>query len=541
GIATAQYNYADVFKLKYTKLFSKTSESATKIADGLAGSSDDWRIVYDLNWEERTLDIDQVNGDLKYAIADVDNLFSFGGEHAIADLNQPNNVRYTYIRSTTFDLVPYGDPYLDRYQPTNFLNLTSTDDMDAGYLKNKTMLNIFSEDDYLEIGFNASEKTRESRYNKYLMNQSSSSGQLTDDIDTIYDEHIRQIFDDTFNLSISFQPAYWYDAEVKESAEYANVLIKPIEEIELLIGAKNVHFDQTVYQYTNNNNLFNPIEKVPESLEFEKTLPSLGLKYIFNRSNQVSFAYSQTYIVPDLREFASTEYFHPYEIATVKGNPNLVHTDIFSYDLKYSHYFSDSENINLGVFYKDLDNPIEDTVDTRNALPLYSYENMDTASLYGIEIDGRKSFNIISDDLSDFYFSGNLSYTKSDVTLTQEQESKYTSNHRELQGLSPIVVNLALSYEIKGRNATLAYNKMSERIRKVGMIDYLDEYPDYYEVPPQMLDFIWIEEFDNGLSSTFKVKNLLDEEVIWYQGDEEHVTNRFKIGKFYSVSVGYKF
>jgi outer membrane receptor protein involved in Fe transport len=166
---------------------------------------------------------------------------------------------------------------------------------------------------------------------------------------------------------------------------------------------------------------------------------------------------------------------------------------------------------------------------------------MDTASLYGIEIDGRKSFNIISDDLSDFYFSGNLSYTKSDVTLTQEQESKYTSNHRELQGLSPIVVNLALSYEIKGRNATLAYNKMSERIRKVGMIDYLDEYPDYYEVPPQMLDFIWIEEFDNGLSSTFKVKNLLDEEVIWYQGDEEHVTNRFKIGKFYSVSVGYKF
>lgn len=541
GIATAQYNYADVFKVKYTKLYSKTSESVTKIADGLAGSSDDWRIVYDLNWEERTLDVDQVNGELKYAIANVDNLFSFAGEHAIADLDQPSNVRYTYIRNTTFDLVPYGDPYLDRYQPANFLNLTSTDNMDAWYLKNKTMLNLFSEDDYLEIGFSASDKTRESRYNRFLMNQSSSSGQLTDDIDTIYDKHIRENFDDTFTLSISFQPAYWYDAEVEESAEYANLLLKPTEDIEVLVGARNVHFNQTIYQFTNNNNIFNPIEKVPESLEFENLLPSLGVKYIFDKSNQVSFAYSQTYIVPDLREFASAEYFHPYEIATVKGNPDLVNTDIFSYDLKYSHYFSDSENINLGIFYKNLDNPIEDTVDTRNALPLYSYENMDSASLYGIEIDGRKSLDVIYKDLSDFYFSGNFSYTKSDVTLTAEQETKYTNNHRELQGLSPIVINLALSYEERGRNVTLAYNKMGERIRKVGMIDFIDEYPDYYEVPPQLLDLIWIEQFDNGLTATLKLKNLLDEETIWYQGSKENITNRFKLGQFYSVSVAYKF
>ncbi|MEA1982521.1 MAG: carboxypeptidase-like regulatory domain-containing protein, partial [Campylobacterota bacterium] len=359
GIATAHYNYAGVFNLKYTKLYSKTSESVTKISEGTMGSSNDWRRVTDLNWEERTLDADQLNGDLKYAISDVENLFSFAGELATANLSQPDNIRYTYIKATRYDSstnteVPYGDAYLDKQQGTNFLNLTSKDNMDAWYLKNKTMLDIFNKGEFIEIGMSASDKTRESRYNKFLMNQTETrfSGD-TLDIDTIYDKYIRQNYDGSFNLSISFQPAYWYDAEVEESAEYLNLFLKPTESIELLVGARNVNINQTIYQYTNNYKLFNPIEKVPESLEFSSLLPSLSAKFILNKSNQINFAFSQTYIVPDLREFASTEYFHPYEIATVKGNPDLVHTDISSYDLKYSHYFSDTENINLGVFYKN--------------------------------------------------------------------------------------------------------------------------------------------------------------------------------------------
>jgi len=547
GIATAHYNYADVFNLKYTKLYSKTSESVTKISEGTMGSSNDWRRVTDLNWEERTLDVDQLNGDLKYAIADINNLFSFAGEYAIADLSQPDNIRYTYIKATRYDSstnteVPFGDAFIDKQQGANFLNLESKDNMNAWYLKNKTMLNIFNEEEYIEIGVNSSDKTRESRYNKYLMNQKDTrfSGD-TLDIDTIYDKYIRQNYDEQFKLSISFQPAYWYDAEVAESAQYANLFLKPINNLELLVGARNVQFKQTVYKYTNDNNIFNPIEKEPESLEFENLLPSLGLKYILNKSNQINFAYSQTYIVPDLREFTDMQYIHPYDIAEVIGNPNLVHTDIYSYDLKYSHYFSNTENINLGVFYKELENPIEDTVDTRNALPLYSYANMKSATLYGIELDGRKSFDFIHKYLMNYYISGNFSYTKSDVSLTQEQELQFTNNHRELQGLSPTVINLALSYEKKGRNVTLAYNKMGERIRKVGMIDNIEKYPDYYEVPPQILDFVWIEEFDNGLSATLKLKNLLDEETIWYQGSKDNITNRFKLGQFYSLSVAYKF
>ncbi len=544
GIFNVHYNYADVFNLKFTKLYSKISEKVTKISDGIANSDDDWKIRYDLNWEERTLDANQLNGDTKFAIANFENFLHFGAEYATADLDQPANYKYAYLRDIRFDGVVRGEPYLDRFSPNAFLNLTSEDTMMAFYLKNRTMLALFHEKDYFEIGMSGSTKERASRYNKFMMQKTTSDtgeNKLTDDIDTIYNTHIRNNYDATFRLDIAFQPAYWYDAAVDESSYYAKLFLNPTKELEILLGARQTNFQQTVYQYTNNDNALSPIQRVPESLSFNQLLPDVGLKYKFDRDNQINFAFSQTYIVPDLREFTSAEYFHPYEVATVKGNPNLLNTDIMNYDLKYSHYFSASENINAGLFYKYLDKPIEDVMLPSSSLPRYGYDNADNAVLYGFEIDGRKNLDFINKGLKNYYIGGNFSYTKSEVTLRQEQEKLYTNNYRELQGLSPIVINISTGYESKGRNVTLSYNKMGERIRKVGMIDGNDEYPDYYEIPPQILDFVWIESFENGLSFKLKLQNLLDEETIWYQGSKENITNRFRVGRFYSLAASYKF
>ncbi|MDF1883289.1 carboxypeptidase-like regulatory domain-containing protein [Sulfurimonas sp. SAG-AH-194-C21] len=539
GMFNVHYNYADVFNLKFTKFYSKISDKLTKIAEGTKGSDNDYKTRYDLNWEERSLDMNQLTGDMKYEISNYENIFSFGGELGTAKLDQPSNYKYQYFTVLRLDGTPVGNPYLDK--ESYFLNLTSDDALNAFYLKNKTLLNIFNEADFIEIGVSINSKTRVSRYNKYTMLKTTpeSTDKLTEKIDTIYDNKIRQNYDGTFNLDIGFQPAYWYDAEVDETNFYLNLSLKPMEELEVLVGARQVDFKQTIFQYKADN--AGIIQKSPESLIFKNLLPSLSLKYMFDSKNQLSFAYAQTYIVPDLREFSSAEYFHPYDVATVVGNPDLVNTDITNLDLKYSHYFSDSENVGLGIFYKYLDKPIEDTQKLSTSLPIYSYDNADNAVLFGIEIDARKNFDFISKRLHNYYISGNFSYTKSDVTLRKEQEPLYTTNNRELQGLSPTVLNITVGYEQLGRNVTLSYNKMGERIRKLGVIDGADEYPDYYEVPPQILDFVWIESYKNGLSLKLKLQNLLDEETIWYQGNKSHITNKFKVGRFYSFSLSYKY
>jgi len=535
AIFNVGYNYADVFNIKFTKLYTKNTESLTQVADGIANSDDDWKIRYDLNWEERTLDVNQISGDLSYRIFHLDNKMKFGYEKAKASLNQPGNYKYAYLRDLRFDGVELGDPYLHRYTTNAFLNMTSDDDLDAFYVSNKMMIDIFSEKDFIDIGISSSFKERESRYNKFQIDQSYGD-RLRDDIDTIYDEDL-----DRFSVNIAFRPAYWYDAEVEEKNLYVNAFLKPLEELEIMVGLRQVDFKQTVYEYTNHNDALAPIEKVPNSLEYNDLLADISAKYKFNDNNHVDFAISNTYIVPDLREFTDAEYFHPYDVATVKGNPNLVTTLITSFDLKYSHYFSNTENIKLGLFYKTLDKPIEDVMLPSSSLPRYGFDNADAATIYGIEIDGRKSLHFLHDLLQNYYVSGNFSYANSEVNLRKEQESLYTTNHRQLQGLSQTVVNLSFSYEGDGRSVYLSYNKMGERIRKVGMIDGNDEFPDYYEVPPSLVDLVWIEKFDNGLSFKIKLGNLLDEETIWYQGSTDNVTNRFKNGRTYSFDASYKF
>jgi len=534
AIFNLHYNYADVFNLKFTKLYSKVSEKVTRITEGIANSDNDYKIRYNLNWEERTLDMNQINGNMKYEVFNLLNNFTFGAEKGTADLNQPNNYKYAYRVDTGPDQQPVGDPYLDRYSPNVFLNLTSKDDISALYLKNKSDIQLINEGEYIEVGYSDSTKERESRYNKYSMYKKSST-RYYEDIDTIYNNYL-----DDFELQISFQPAYWYDATVEESSLYTNLFIKPLKELELLIGARKTDYTQTVFSYTFDN-IFSPIKKEPQTLNFNKILPSITAKYIFDKKNQLSFSYNQTYIVPDLREFTDAKYFHPYEVAEVQGNPNLVNTDIFNYDMKYSHYFSDTESINLGLFYKYLDNPIEDTQERSSSLPIYSYANADYATLYGFEIDGRKSFSTISEQLKNYYISGNFSYTQSEVTLNEEQTTVYTTNNRQLQGLSPTVLNLSLSYETKKRDMTLSYNKMGERIRRIGIIYAGDSYPDYYEVPPQVVDFVWIERVGDGMTLKLKLKNLLDEETIWYQGSRDNITNRFRTGRFYSFAFSYKY
>jgi len=540
-IFNTSYHYADIFKLKFTKLYTLNSESVTKIADGIANSDDDWKIRYDLNWEERELDLNQISGNLIYQIYNTANEFRFGFEQGTASLNQPGNYKYAYLRDIRFDGVIIGDPYLDRFSPNAVLNMTSNDDIDAFYLKNKIKLNFFTKDDYLDIGISSSTKTRKSRYNKYLINQASGGPKLTDDIDSIYDDNVRNSNTGLFTVNTAFQPAYWYDADVEQKDIYLNMFLKPLENLEMMIGVRSVDYSQILYEYTNNNNILQPIEKVSTSLKFQDYLPSFNAKYKINDSNHLDIAISKTFIVPDLREFSSGEFFHPYEVATVKGNPNLVETNIQNYDLKYSHYFSDTENIKFGLFYKYLDKPIEDIVLRSSSLPRYGFDNADFAKMYGFEIDGRKSFDFIHSMLNNFYLSGNFTYNKSEVTLRKEQEELLTTNKRPLQGLSETVLNLALSYETKDRSITCAYNKMGERIRKLGTIDASDEYPDIYEAPPALLDFVWIEKYENGLSWKVKLGNLLDEETIWYQGSEENIVNRFKTGRTYSLELSYKY
>ncbi|WP_331862475.1 hypothetical protein [Sulfurovum sp.] len=508
------------------------------------GSNNAHLIKYYLDWEERELSADQINAEINYELFNKKSAFEFGAERATARLYQPNNFYYAYEE---LDGVTFLDPFSANSIGTR---LESEDELYAAYAKNKFYTNIFSDEDHIDVGLNISTKDRVSRQNKFYLRpykeNIADTTEITGDIESIYYEYVRNDIpynEMPYRVSPLFTAADYFDATVDTAEYYVNLFIKPYDSLEIFAGARYVDFTQTIYQYKEDRenpdmSLRNLIQKVPESLVVNDLYPSITVKYKYDKNNHVDLALSKTYITPDLREFTDGIYVHPYEVATVMGNPDLTNTEIYNFDLKYSHYISDTENIKAGVFAKYLDKPIEDVQLPSSSLPIYSFVNSDSAILYGIEIDGRKNLDFLHNKLADFYLSGNFTYTESEVTLQDEQVGVLSSDSRQLQGLSPTIVNLTFGYEVSDRIVNLSYNMMGERIKKVGVIDGEYIYPDTYEVPPHLLDLVWIEKMGD-YSFKFKAGNLLDDKIIWKQGDM--ITKEFQTGTTFDFSASYQF
>ena len=540
GVFNLGYQYQDFLKVKYTKLYTLKSQKSTRFINGLLGSNDENLSIYYLDWEERSLSADQITGEFEYSLLDYYGELRFGIESATAKLNQPSNLQYTYNTEQ-------GVTHLDINKDAALTkSLNSDDEVFAFYLKNKIYLDLFTDDDYFDVGISASTKERVSQQRTFILSKvpgkSPDDKTLTDSMDDILDQYVRPdiAYDDRqIVVNSLFESADFFDATVEEANVYGETLIKPRDNLELLAGLKFVNITQTIYQYIADRQNGLVISKDPTELTISDIFPNISIKYKMNEDNHLDVAFSKTYILPDLREFTSGSYFHPYDVATVRGNPNLVSTNIYNADLKYSHYISGSENIKAGLFFKYLDKPIEDTAIPSSSLPEYSFDNSDSAILYGIEIEGRKKLDIIKEGLEDYYISGNMSYTESEVTLREDQIDTFTTNNRQLQGLSNLVINTTLGYDTKQRSITLSYNQMGERIRKIGLKDDSGNEPDNIEIPASIMDFVWIENINKKTKVSFKAKNLLDPETVWEKGGL--TTKKFKTGRAFSVSASYKF
>ena len=538
------YNYSDVFAVKYTGLYLLDTLERTRITDGVIGSNSDLQRFYSLDFEERVLFSNQITGDYNHRLWNKATL-DFGGEWSLASFNQPDNVKYEYIDNTGS-----GNHYELKTQSAQNLihhNLTSDDDVMSFYLKEKADMNLFSEEDTVELGFNFTTKSRESRSNKFYMHANKATNITPVDLekspDYIQSNYITNrndtFYESTFLVRTLFSPSDYYDASLIETGLYLKSALHPTESIEVVVGLRQANVTQTLHEYQVAPSSGNVVI-VDNDLSINKLLPQLDARYKFTEDDQLRFGFSQTYVYPDFREFSSSGYFHPDEAATVIGNPDLVSTDITNVDMRFEHYFSPTESWSAALFYKNLENPIEDVSVPSTSLPIYSYANTESAQLMGIELDIYKSFDFITTNLKNYYVSSNFTYTNSDVTLSAEQEEQFSSNHRALQGLSPMVFNATLGYDnTDGRSVNFSYNKMSDRIRKVGLKNGVQEYPDQYEIPPHILDFTYQERLMDGLDMRFKARNLIDGDIVWVEGD--NVTKRYKAGRSYEISLSYKY
>ncbi len=260
-------------------------------------------------------------------------------------------------------------------------------------------------------------------------------------------------------------------------------------------------------------------------------LPALNATYRPTVNVNLRGAFSITLARPEFRELSNFNFQDFVGGRTVYGNPDLERTRIYNYDFRFEVFPNPSELLAISAFYKKFENPIEIfyRITQNNEV---RYDNVATADLYGIELEGRKDLS------SNLRVNTNFSYILSQVNYNNSQAvGRLANTERSMYGQSPYTLNVNAFYAIPNidTDLTVSFNTFGKRISAVGNNEQPD---DEYEQPLNKLDLSLTKKIRNT-SVNVSIENLLGDDIVYKQGDV--ITNRFEIGTSFSVGISLNF
>ena len=212
-----------------------------------------------------------------------------------------------------------------------------------------------------------------------------------------------------------------------------------------------------------------------------------------------------------------------FEGAIEAGNSDLDALESMNFDATLEWYLEPAGLLSLGLFYKDIENPIFTRVQTLedvtfegrfySELEIVQPQNADTGEITGVEFGFQQQFTKLPGWLSGFGASVNYTWTDSEAEVFDRDETVpffLQSQH---------VGNVALFYEMSGLELRLAYAYRSEYLDSLG--DSADQ--DLYVDEHGQLDFKVSYEFSKQFSAFFQMQNINDEPLRFYSGDKSRL------------------
>ena len=331
---------------------------------------------------------------------------------------------------------------------------------------------------------------------------------------------------------------------------YISVESKIRDNFEITAGIRH----EDGLQQVNTFDLFTGVDStIDRSIEEDYLLPSMTLTYLpeFDENLQFRLGLSQTIARPTFRELSPTLFIDVDTDRVIAGSLYLQDSEIDNIDLRAEYYFGLNQFLTAGIFYKDILNPIEETVNESGDLIITSYQNVPSAEITGFEIEYEQIFEAIMDSNNDLIVKFNYTDTDSEVIVnpgdtyinnlgTSVNAQTLLANGRDtrLQGQSDTIANFQIGLDnLQDQSeATLIFNYVSDRVRARGV----DVLPDIIEEPPLLVDFTYsrVLAYPNyDLKLSLELRNLLDEE---YYASMRNVAiyDQYDLGQ--SASLGFK-
>ena len=239
------------------------------------------------------------------------------------------------------------------------------------------------------------------------------------------------------------------------------------------------------------------------TISYWDVLPDIHFKYALTDNQNIRLSYFEGISRPGFGDLVPT--LVPGDYYNVAGNADLRHTTANNYDLRYELFPGGADQLLLGAFYKNIQNPIEYFIESGvGSSQVIQPQNTSQATNYGLEAVATKYFGV-------FGFSVNYTYTHSRVTTGKlfynaDATTSIVQQTRPLQGQADNVGNISLLYKsVKlGLDMQVAYVYTGEMIAQVSPYYNLD----YWQRANGQLDFSFEKRICRHFAFYGKVGNL---------------------------------
>lgn len=222
-----------------------------------------------------------------------------------------------------------------------------------------------------------------------------------------------------------------------------------------------------------------------------------------------------------------------YEGAIEAGNPDLDPLESMNFDVALEWYLQPAGIVSLGVFYKDIDNPIftrlltleDEEFEGRlySELEIEQPQNARNGNIFGVEFGYQYQFRNLPGLLRGLGVSIGYTWTDSEAkTLDRDEKVPFFMQ-------SEHVGNVALFYELAGLELRLGYAYRSEYLYALGD----DPSEDLYIDTHGQLDFKASYQLTKQVGAFLQVQNITNEPLRYFSGSRARLAEN----EYYSWSM----
>ena len=450
------------------------------------------------------------------------NLFklNWSAVYSVAKFAIPDMAEYAVDHSV------YTDPASGQVTQTQYVTQTmnrnwthNTDQDIAGYLNFIYSPQILNKEVVFSFGGLARHKSRDNYDNRYTLDPLLVGGAPQAFTDLQSAQYFFKPDQGKGNVTALTYNNYHFTENI--SAGYVEAKIIATGKLQITGGAR---IENTQQKYT--TVLPAGIDAKEGTIKYTDILPGLHFKYALTEKQNLRLSYFKSISRPSFFEIVPQEELD--ENFNIKGNPYIKHSTADNIDLRYELFPGAADQVLIGAFYKNIQNPIEWYVVSAggpSAQQIMPQNPTGNATNYGIELVLTKYFG-------PFGISANYTYTKSKVTTNKlyyyydnGQKNKVQLQTRPLQGQADNIGNVSLLYKNQqiGLDVQVAYVYTGQRISLVSPIYNAD----FIQAPYSQLDFSFEKKIIKHFSFYGKANNLTNAPAKWYINQ----SNNFRSGK----------